>query len=80
MIDLDKDKKAALVAALQSYAVDDLDIELGQFDAEFLLDFVIKELGPSVYNQALSDAHQLLQSRIESLNEGFEQLEKPEPR
>lgn len=38
-------EKEAMVVKLQSYFEKSLAQELGQFDAEFLLDFVSKELG-----------------------------------
>ena len=54
----------------------ELDIELGQFDAEFLLDFVSKEMGATFYNQGIYDAQALLQSKIETLSDAFYELEK----
>lgn len=38
----DANKRAGLVLDLQTYFYDELDYELEQFDAEFLLDFLTK--------------------------------------
>ncbi|SVD13025.1 uncharacterized protein METZ01_LOCUS365879, partial [marine metagenome] len=39
-----REEKDALVARLQRYFDDELSVELGQFDGEFLLDFISKEM------------------------------------
>lgn len=41
---------------LSEYCRDNLDFELGQFDTEFLCDFVVKTLGPVFYNAGIEDA------------------------
>lgn len=44
-----REEKEVLVAKLQQYFDDELGIELGQFDGDFLLDFISKEMGASFY-------------------------------
>ena len=39
-----REEKDALVSKLQRYFDDELSVELGQFDGEFLLDFISKEM------------------------------------
>jgi uncharacterized protein (DUF2164 family) len=51
-------------------------VELGQFDADFLLDFISKEIGASYYNQGLYDAQALLVDRMDSLSDAIYQLEQ----
>lgn len=43
-IQLDSKQKSELTHALQKYMQDELDVELGQFDTEFLVDFISKSL------------------------------------
>ncbi len=69
--------QALLIRKLQRYCADELDRELGRFEAEFLLDFIAKEIGGAFYNQGLCDARALLEQRVEELGEAIYQLEKP---
>ena len=55
-ITLAEDARKQAIAALQEYFRDNLDDEIGDLKAGLLLDFILTELGPSVYNQALADA------------------------
>ena len=48
-----REEKEVLVAKLQQYFDDELGIELGQFDGDFLLDFISKEMGASFYNKGV---------------------------
>lgn len=75
-IKFDTQKKTLLIQKLQAYFMKELDFELGQFDSEFLLDFISEEIGAYYYNQGLSDAQNLLQQKIEIITEGFYELEK----
>ncbi len=50
-IQLDSKQKSELTHALQKYLQDELDVELGQFDTEFLIDFISKKFGAIYYNK-----------------------------
>lgn len=76
-IEFSKDEKALLVRKLQVYFNEELQYELGRFDAEFLLDFVGEELGAYFYNRGLQDAQAILSSRLDDLNDAIAQLERP---
>ncbi len=69
-------ERAVLIAKLQSYTTAELDLELGRFDAEFLLDFIIKEFGAAFYNRGLYDAQAVLAKRMDEMNEAIYALEK----
>ena len=45
-----------LVASIKRYAAENLDDEIGDLKAALLLEYCLKEIGPSVYNQAIADA------------------------
>ena len=75
-IKLSKELKANIVERIQLYFQAELDQELGQFDAEFLLDFFAEEIGPCFYNQGLYDSQTVLASKIEGIGEAIEELEK----
>lgn len=76
-IEFSKEEKALLVNKLKQYFSDELDQDIAQFNAEFLLDFVTDKIGPYFYNRGLYDAQALVESKIETITEGFYEIEKP---
>lgn len=70
-------EKSFLIDKLQSYFSRELDQDLGQFDADFLLDFFTKELGAVYYNRGLYDAQRLMSEKIELIAEQIVELELP---
>lgn len=66
-ITLPKDTEAFLVGSLKRYARENLDLELGDLAARLLLEYVVKEVGPSVYNQAVAEAQAALQAKVADL-------------
>lgn len=76
-IEFTKEEKEILVKKIKLYFVEELDQEIKQFDAEFLLDFFTEEIGPYFYNRGLYDAQTLLESKLELITEGFYEIEKP---
>jgi len=55
------------IAALQQYFRDNMDEPIGDLKAGLLLDFILSELGPSVYNQAIADARVFFEERTADL-------------
>ncbi len=76
-IEFSTEEKALIVAKIKEYFERELDREIGQFDAEFLLDFFAKEIGPYFYNKGLFNARQVVQVRIDEIDEGLYAIEKP---
>ncbi|WP_432464157.1 MULTISPECIES: DUF2164 domain-containing protein [unclassified Agarivorans] len=76
-ISFSKQHKDILVAKVQAYCEQQLNLEIGQFDAEFLLDFFSEELGAFYYNQGLQDAQTVVQSRVDSISDALYEIEKP---
>ena len=62
----DASRKQA-IAALQQYFADNMDEPIGELKAGLLLDFILAELGPSVYNQAVADARAFFEERTSDL-------------
>lgn len=58
----------ALVNAIRHYFLEEHDQEIGELQASFFLDFVLKEIGPSIYNQAVKDAQSSLQRFVTDLD------------
>ena len=70
-------EKTLLIDKLQRYFTSELEQELGQFDADFLLDFFTKELGAIYYNRGLYDAQELMAEKLELIAEQIVELELP---
>lgn len=62
---------------IQRYFDQELQQEIGQFDAEFLLDFFASQVGRYFYNCGLSDAQAVLSGKLDELGEAIYQLKKP---
>ncbi|MBI5942076.1 MAG: DUF2164 domain-containing protein [Caulobacterales bacterium] len=77
---IDKPDRELLARRLRAYLKDELDVEIGGLDAEFLLDFMAERIGPRFYNQGLRDAATALAKRMDVLAEALEELERPVPR
>ncbi len=75
-IQFTQQQKEGLTSALQKYCADELDIELEQFDAWFLLEFVTNKIGPVYYNKGLSDAQAVVEKKILDIADELYQIEK----
>lgn len=70
-------EKEELVQKLKNYFYSELEFEIGQFDCEFLLDFISKEMGAYYYNQGLSDAQVIISNKLEDIQHAIFEIEKP---
>tara|TARA_B100000809_G_scaffold265673_1_gene325249 strand:+ start:153 stop:407 length:255 start_codon:yes stop_codon:yes gene_type:complete len=77
IVEFSGDEKKVIVGRIQTYFREELNQELGGFDAEFLLDFFAEEMGAYFYNRALYDAQAILERRLEDFGEAVFELEKP---
>ena len=55
------------IGALQTYFRENMDDPIGDLKAGLLLDFIVSELGPSIYNQAIADARTFIDERASDL-------------
>jgi uncharacterized protein (DUF2164 family) len=76
-IEFSKAEKDTIVQKIQDYLNDELDVEIGQFDTEFLLDFFSKEVGAYYYNQGLQDARAVISAKLIDVDEAIYEIEKP---
>mgnify|MGYP006385600067 FL=1 len=60
IIQFDEFTREQLIYALKKYAMKELELDLGNFPAQFLFDFIVEEFGPHFYNQALTDIHDVV--------------------
>ena len=74
-IELIKPIRDQAVASLQRYVETELDERFGNLAAGSLLNFFLKEIGPSVYNQAVSDVQERIQMQVSEID--IEVFEEP---
>lgn len=66
-IQLDKEVRKRLLEELKNYYANERDEEISNLGAELLLDFIVNEIGPYIYNQAIEDAYAYMNERTEDL-------------
>jgi uncharacterized protein (DUF2164 family) len=66
-ITLSKDASTRLIASIKRFAAEHLDEQIGDLKAGLFLEFVLKEAGPTIYNQAIADAQAYFQGRVADL-------------
>lgn len=64
---LSDEEKSEIVASLQRYFAEELDQELRDMPAGFLLEYILQEIGPFAYNKGVADARAYFTSRAEEL-------------
>ena len=77
IIEFTKPEKEVITKKIQMYFHEELEQDIGSFDAEFLLDFFSEEIGTYYYNRGLYDAQAILEKRLETVSEAIYELEKP---
>lgn len=63
-IELPKETQATAVGSIERWFSENTDERIGNMQAAALLDFFLREIGPSVYNQAVADVQQKLMARV----------------
>ena len=76
MIELQDDVRKRLQDTLKEYALEELDADIGDLKASIMLDYILEQLGPAIYNQALSDMQYQLSLKI---TDAVDVLFKEEP-
>jgi uncharacterized protein (DUF2164 family) len=66
-LELNKQQRTEAIASLKRYFEESLD-PIGDLPAGLLLNFILEEIGPAIYNQAIADAQARLTQRVADLN------------
>jgi len=67
-INLSKETRATAVASIERWFTTHMDLRVGNMQAAELLDFFLKELAPSAYNQGVLDAQAHMLARVDELD------------
>jgi uncharacterized protein (DUF2164 family) len=57
-----------LLGSIKSFFAESMDAEIGDLKAMLVLDFIAREIGPSIYNQAIVDAQTYFQEKVSDLS------------
>ncbi|CAM4220874.1 DUF2164 domain-containing protein [Yersinia sp. 2544 StPb PI] len=72
-----REQTQRMARKIQDYLEQNLSIELEDFDAEFLLEFISRELGAHYYNQGINDAIAQVEAKMLDITDSVLWLEKP---
>jgi uncharacterized protein (DUF2164 family) len=67
-IELPRPARERAVASIERYLRENFDEPIGNIQAAALLNFLLAEIGPSIYNLAIADAQQRLMVRVGELD------------
>jgi uncharacterized protein (DUF2164 family) len=76
-IKLSREQKLEIAGKIQRYFKTEFSEEIGHLQSEIFLDFVLKEVSPYIYNQAIKDARSIIEQRMILLDEDICALEVP---
>ena len=84
-IELNKEDRAQAIASIERYFEVNFEQKIGNISAGALLGFVLEEIGPTIYNRAVSDAKERMLMRVEDLeyevrSDEFQYWQKFKPR
>ena len=71
---LPEDQKDIVKNQLIRFFDKELDEEIGVIAAESILNFFLQQVGPTLYNQGVSDAKLALEKRMDDLNYDLDDL------
>ena len=76
-LELSRDARTKALASIRRYFAEELEHELGELPAQLFLDFVLEEIGPSIYNAAVVDAQTYIRDRAVELEDALHAPEFP---
>lgn len=76
-LEFTSEEKSQIVRKVKMYFEEELDQQIGGFEAEFLIDFFAEEIGAYFYNRGLYDAQALFSEKFEEIADSVYGLERP---
>jgi len=67
-IKLDPQTEEYLLGSIRQFFLEELEEDIGDLKAGLVLGFFTREVGPSVYNQAIADAQESLERAVSDLS------------
>ncbi|MES2208273.1 MAG: DUF2164 domain-containing protein [Pseudomonadota bacterium] len=67
-IQLSKEVRKEAISSIERYFSENMEEQIGNIAADALLGFFIEEIGPAIYNKAVSDVQEQMQLRVSELD------------
>ena len=67
-ITLSKDTQDQLIPSIKRFFIEHMDEEIGDLKASLVLEFCLKEIGPSIYTQAIAAAQTYMHDKVTDLD------------
>lgn len=67
-ITISKEAREQAIASIERYFEQNMDDRIGNLAAGALLGFFVEEIGPLIYNQAVSDVQERLLARVQEVD------------
>jgi uncharacterized protein (DUF2164 family) len=67
-IELPKEIEKELIISIKRFFEEKMEEEIGELKARLVLDFCIREIGPTIYNQAIVDSKRYFSDKIADLD------------
>lgn len=74
-LEIPRDAREQAIASIERYFEQELDQRIGNIAAGALLGFMVEEIGPLIYNQAVREVQERLQERVQELDIEFHEDE-----
>lgn len=76
-IKLFDEEKKEVITRIQQFFYNERGEEIGYIAAETILDFIMKDISPFIYNKAIQEAQKLVMDRMQSLDDDLYAMKKP---
>ena len=76
-IQLPEEARATALKSVQSFFLHERGEEIGSVAADAVLEFMVEEIGPTMYNEGVRDAQERLQARLLDLDAELHEEEFP---
>jgi uncharacterized protein (DUF2164 family) len=67
-VEFNKQETHDVLSSLRKYFQEELEMEISEMRAKFLLDYILTEIAPFAYNQGVKDAETYFRGKIEDLS------------
>jgi uncharacterized protein (DUF2164 family) len=67
-IELDKEIERRLLTSIKRYFAEELESEIGDLKATLVLRFILKEIGPVIYNRAVDDVSRHVREIVDEID------------
>lgn len=66
-IKISKEEEKVAIEEIIQFFENERDEKIGNMESMLLFEFFMEKIGPSVYNQAIADAHKYMNNKVEDL-------------